>query len=428
MIGELPSIELAGRLGLALAMAVFVGLAFEAVYKVEASGNPGGIRTFPLLATVGSLLYLLQPTSLAPFVVGLAAVGLWQYAHLSGALRDAGPRPSLMIPTASVLTYAFGPVAITLPPWVIVAAAVVAVVLIESREPLHRLVHQIAPSEIFTLGKFLILIGVVLPLLPRHAIVAWTPITPYQVWLALVATSTLSYASYLLQTYLPARSSALLPAVLGGLYSSTVTTVALARQQHAAGQSRREFSVGIVIATVIMYLRIGVIVAVFDWSLARQLLPALAGLALLGAAIALIDWLRAQPPGAAPLGQVPAPNPLQLATALGFAALFVVVAVLSNWVRDGFGQRGVFALAAITGAADIDPFVLSLSQGGVTAMSVNSLCAAILIAASSNNMLKAVYALAFGGVRACRRPAAELAALALAGIAVTFLYLHQAPV
>ena len=115
-----------------------------------------------------------------------------------------------------------------------------------------------------------------------------------------------------------------------------------------------------------------------------------------------------------------------LVAALGFAALFVVVAVLSNWVRDGFGQRGVFALAAITGAADIDPFVLSLSQGGVTAMSVNSLCAAILIAASSNNLLKGVYALAFGGVRACRRPAAELAVLALAGIVATFLYLHHA--
>jgi uncharacterized membrane protein (DUF4010 family) len=315
-------------------------------------------------------------------------------------------------------------VAITQPPWVVLAASVLAVILIESREPLHRLVHQIAPNEIFTLGKFLILIGVVLPLAPRHAIVAWTPITPYQVWLALVATSTLSYISYLLQTYLPERSNALLPAVLGGLYSSTVTTVALARQQHAAGQARREFSVGIIIATVIMYLRIGVIVAVFDWTLARQLLPAVAGLAVLGAAIALVDWLRPQPAGAAPRSQVPAPNPLQLATALGFAALFVVVAVLSNWVRDGFGQRGVFTLAAVTGAADIDPFVLSLSQGGVTAMPLNSLCAAILIAASSNNLLKAVYALAFGGVRACRRPAAELAVLALAGIGATFLYLH----
>jgi uncharacterized membrane protein (DUF4010 family) len=184
--------------------------------------------------------------------------------------------------------------------------------------------------------------------------------------------------------------------------------------------------VGIVIATVIMYLRIGVIVAVFDWSLALLLLPALIALALLGLAIALYDWRHIRGSADAPVGQLPAVNPLQLATALSFAAMFVVIALLSNWVRTGFGQRGVFALAAITGAADIDPFVLSLAQGGVTAMPVGALCAAILFAASSNNALKAVYAISFGDLRSCRRSATELLLLGLAGIAAAFGYLYHA--
>jgi uncharacterized membrane protein (DUF4010 family) len=282
---------------------------------------------------------------------------------------------------------------------------------------------------VFTLGKFLILIGVVLPLLPNHPIIAWTPITPFQVWLAVVATSTLSYVSYLLQKYLPARSMALLPAILGGLYSSTVATVALARQQRSAGAVRREFAVGIVVATIIMYLRIAVIVALFDWPLALMMLPALLGLALLGTGFAVWDWTQmAHSDSAAPAGQVAVANPLQLATALGFAAMFVLVALLSNWARVGFGQRGVFVLAAITGVANTDPFVLSLAQGGVSAMSGPALSAAILIAASSNNALKAVYALAFGGVRGCRRPAAELTMLALAGLIVVFVYLRRTAV
>jgi uncharacterized membrane protein (DUF4010 family) len=425
MLGQLASIEVAGRLGLALAMAVFLGLAFEGVYKLDERGNPGGIRTFPLLATLGALLFLLQPSSLLPFVIGLGAVAAWQYAHVRVALIDPGQRPSLMIPTASALAYTLGPIALTQPSWVVLAASVTAVLLIESRESLHRLVHQIAPGEVLTLGKFLILIGVVLPLVPNHPVIAWTPITPFQVWLALVATSTLSYASYLLQKYLPTHSNALLPAVLGGMYSSTVTTVALARQQRAAGAARRDFAVGIVIATVIMYLRIAAILAVFDWPLAMLMLPALIGLALLGAGIAIWDWTWMQQSRPAPASQVPAINPLQLATALGFAAMFVVVAVLSNWVRMGFGQRGVFVLAAITGTADIDPFVLSLAQGGVSAMPLTALSAAVLIAASSNNALKAVYAFAFGGARTCRRPAAELIILALAGIVAAFVYLNH---
>ncbi|HXR18438.1 MAG TPA: DUF4010 domain-containing protein [Steroidobacteraceae bacterium] len=426
MLGQVSSIEVAGRLGLALAMAVFIGLAFEGVYKLDQSGNPGGIRTFPLLTTLGAVLFLLQPTSMLPFVVGLGAVAAWQYAHQRAALGDPQQRPSLMIPTASALAYALGPIALTQPSWVVLAASVSAVLLIESRESLHRLVHQIAPAEVFTLGKFLILIGVILPLAPNHPIVAWTPITPFKVWLALVATSTLSYASYLLQKYLPAHSNALLPAILGGIYSSTVTTVALARQQRAAGEARRDFAAGIVIATAIMYLRIGVVVAVFDWPLALLMLPALGSLALLGAAIALLEWARMpqqQPP--MPMKELASANPLQLATALGFAAMFVVVAVLSSWARSSFGQRGVFVLAAITGMTDIDPFVLSLVQGGVSAMPMTALCAAILIAASSNNALKAAYALGFGGVRACRRPAAGLIILALAGIAAAIVYLKH---
>ena len=425
MLGDLASIEVAGRLGLALAMAVFLGLAFEGVYKLDQRGNPGGIRTFPLLATLGALLFLLQPTSLLPFVIGLGALAAWQYAHIRMAVSDPGERPSLMIPTTSALAYTLAPIALTQPSWVVLAASVTAVLLLESREGLHRVVHQIAPAEVFTLGKFLILIGVVLPLLPNHPVVTWTPITPFQVWLALVATSTLSYVSYLLRRYLPARSNSLLPAILGGLYSSTVTTVALARQQRAAGAARREFAVGIVVATAIMYLRIGVIVAVFDWPLAMLMLPALLGLALLGAGIAFLDWTRMKQSSSAPANELPVTNPLQLVTALNFAIIFVTVAVLSNWVRAGFGQRGVLVLAAVTGATDIDPFVFSLAQGGLAAMPLKSLCAAILIAASSNNALKAVYALMFGGMRSCRRPAAELVILALAGIIVAVVYLNH---
>jgi uncharacterized membrane protein (DUF4010 family) len=174
-----------------------------------------------------------------------------------------------------------------------------------------------------------------------------------------------------------------------------------------------------------MYLRIGVIVAVFDWPLAMLMLPALLGLALLAAGIAVLDWTRMKQSSSAPADEVPAANPLQLVTALNFAIIFVVVAVLSNWVRAGFGQRGVLVLAAVTGATDIDPFVFSLVQGGLAAMPLKSLCAAILIAASSNNALKAVYALTFGGVRSCRRPAAELVILALAGIIVAVVYLNH---
>ncbi|HEY6483524.1 MAG TPA: DUF4010 domain-containing protein [Steroidobacteraceae bacterium] len=422
MHNGLTPVELAGRLGLAIAMAVFMGLAFEGVYKREVQGTPGGIRTFPTLTTLGLVLFSLQPSSLLPFTVGLAAVGAWLYAHIRSVAATNG-YCSLIIPILNLLAYSFGAIALTQPPYVVVAAAVTAVLFLEGREPLHQLVKNTAPGEIYTLGKFLILVGIVLPLLPDHPIVSWTPITPFQVWLALVAVSSISYASYLLQRYLPPRGTqVLLPAILGGIYSSTATTIALARQQRQAGGNHAAATGGIVMATAIMYPRLLAMVAFFNWKLAESLLPPMGGLFVVGAAIAIWEWLRA-PVSAAASSPLPISNPLQLATSISFAAMFVLISIASGWVRSAFGQAGILILAAISGIADANPLVMSLAQGGAPGVPARTLSAAVLIAASSNNLLKALYAVAFGR-KVCGRAAAELCLLGIAGLALTLLFLR----
>jgi uncharacterized membrane protein (DUF4010 family) len=423
LAGRAP-LEVAGRLGLALGMAVFMGLAFEGVYKREARTSPGGIRTFPLLAIAGALLYLIEPETLLAFAVGLAAVAIWLYAHLRAAAAEhsAGQQPTLMIPTANLLAYTLGPVALTQPPWLVVAAAVTAVLLLEGREALHRAVQRVPPDEIFTLGKFLILVGIVLPLVPNKPVVDWIPITPFQVWLALVAVSALSYVTYLLERYLPA-TGALLPSILGGAYSSTATTVALARERKACAEERPDLEAGIEMATAVMYLRLDIVVAFFNLRLARMLLLPSVALFVVGAGIALWRWAgrRGEAPRSA--SELVAMNPLQLSAAATFAALFVIVTVATSWVRVRFGPAGVYTVGALSGVTDITPFALSLAQGGVAGVSSGSLAAAILISASSNNVVKAAYALVFGGARACLRPALVLLAMAALGVIVALLYL-----
>ncbi len=418
------SFEQVGHIGLAVAMAVVLGLAFEGIYKREERTSPGGIRTFPMLAILGTLLYLIEPKSLVPYVAGLGAVAISLYAHIrTGPVRET-PSPGLMVPAANLFAYALGPVALTQPLWVVVAATVAAVLLLESRETLHRVVRTIPSDEVFTLSKFLILVGIVLPLVPDHPVVAWTPITPFKAWLALVAVSSLSYTSYLLQRYLPKRSSILWSAVLGGAYSSTATTVALARAQRQLSAPRAELAGGIVAATAVMYLRINAVIALFNTQLAWTLLPALAGSFALAALIAGWQWLRSSRNAAAAPVALDTTNPLQLGTAVTFAVLFVALAAISGRVSGTFGQHGVYALAAITGLTDVDPFVLNLAQGGVAGMSVRALGAAILIAAASNNVLKGCYTLAFSGTRAALWPAVSLFALAAVGVAAALVYLR----
>jgi uncharacterized membrane protein (DUF4010 family) len=420
----LPPLELAGRLAMAVALAVFMGLAFEETYKTEERSRPGGIRTFPMLAMCGATLYLIEPAHAFAFIAGLLGLAAWLHAYLRSA--PAMPEaPTFMIPASNLLAYVIGPIALMQPPWVAVALTVAAVLLLGTRERLHRLIHVVPRDELLTVGEFLILVGIILPLVPHERVSSLTPLTPYGVWLAVVTVCTLSYLSYLLQRYAPIKNTALLPAVLGGAYSSTATTVVLAKRLREAKQASADISAGIVAATAIMYVRLGLVVAVFDTHFALTLAPALVALAAIGAALASYEWRRPRARSAKTNLTVLPKNPLQIPAALIFAALIVVISVISAWVRGAFGESGILVLSAVVGATDIDPFVLNIAQGGISGMSVASLCAAVLIAASSNNVAKAAYAIGFGGM-AGRRPAVILLALALLGLLAASIYIVKA--
>jgi hypothetical protein len=193
------------QLLLSVALGFFLGLAFEEFYARANQKRPGGIRTFPLLGLIGALLYLLDPTHFIPFSVGLLALSAWltcfYWQHVRETDAEGFPNVGLMVPTCNVLAYLLGPVALAEPPWVAVGMTVAAVLFLTSREALHGLAHRIELSEIVNAGRFLLLTGFALPLLPNAPVTDLTSITPRQVWLAMVAVCSVSYASYLLQRY-----------------------------------------------------------------------------------------------------------------------------------------------------------------------------------------------------------------------------------
>jgi hypothetical protein len=135
---SLTTYHLAARLTLALALALFLGLAFEEVYKSEQRSIPGGIRSFPMLALTGAMLGLVEPSHALAFVAGLVVIALWLHAFTRTPQHppDAG---SMMIPASNLLAYAIGPIALTQPPWVAVSVTVAAVLLLSAREQLHGL-------------------------------------------------------------------------------------------------------------------------------------------------------------------------------------------------------------------------------------------------------------------------------------------------
>jgi uncharacterized membrane protein (DUF4010 family) len=204
--------------------------------------------------------------------------------------------------------------------------------------------------------------------------------------------------------------------------------VVLARQAKAEPALRRQAQAGITLATAIMYLRILAVIAIFNLGLARTLILPLCALSLAGFIFCAVQYRwpsaadKQSPQDAKQSMQLAASaNPLELGAAAIFAVLFVAVSLATVVVKAQLGISGIYALAAIVGVSDIDPFVLNLAQGGVSGVENAALAAAILIAASSNNVLKAGYATGFADGKATATSAAALVALALAGIAAAYM-------
>jgi uncharacterized membrane protein (DUF4010 family) len=298
--------------------------------------------------------------------------------------------------------------------WIATTLGVASLLLLDLKTALEKLAARIAPNEILTFAKFLFLSGVVLPILPNQEFGPFH-INPFKTWLVVVAISTISYASYVLQKLTKGQGGVVLAAILGGAYSSTVTTVVMARR------AKRElrphlFAGGILIACGMMYLRLVILLALFNRQL--MLLLYIPYLALAGAAVvAGWLWTRIADKNTQQVERESEPkNPLDLMTALFFAGLFLVMLVATQLTVTYLGRAGVNTLAAIMGVSDVDPFIMGLTQAAGTLTPFKEAAAAVAIAASSNNIVKGCYAFSLADRKTGTQALVMLVTLALLGL------------
>lgn len=236
-----------------------------------------------------------------------------------------------------------------------------------------------------------------------------------------VAISAISYASYVLQKLTKGQGGIVLAALLGGAYSSTVTTVVLSRQGKLEDHPHL-FSGGILMASGVMYLRLVILLALFN----RQLIAVLwLPFVVLACAAISFGWLwtrRADKDAQAVQRDLEPKNPLELRTALLFALLFLAVLVATQLAAKYFGNGGVDTLAAIVGVSDINPFVLGMTQAAGTLTPVKVAAGAIAIAAASNNVVNGIYAYSLAGKKTGRLSLTFLLSLA-AGALVPLIWL-----
>jgi len=411
---------------LTLAISSLIGIGLREYYEGEGKYDTfGTVRTFIFIGLLGYILWGIPVPARAAYLLGMACLTPFLLVYYSNKVRQR-KSPGLIGVLIAHLTYAVAPVAIYEPHWFLVAFAISILYVLHSKGKIRKFTDRLETGEIVTICKFLAIAAVVMPLVPTALpaegmagkIFAYLPVTPRQIWMAVVVTTAISYLGYVLQTYLYPRKGLLLTGVIGGLYSSTMATLVLAKQTRNRDGEAAEAAAAILLTTPTMYLRILLLVAAFmPMASLHLLLP----FSVLSALVAVYAWwvrrIGALPPTEDPEVVLQDRNPLELNSALIFAVMFVTVSLITKAVLSRFHDLGLRMLSFLVGASDIVPFIVSVLQGNLGIASTQVL-QAVIIATASNNLMKAAYVFAFGNRRTAAYTAYGMGALAL----LSFVY------
>jgi uncharacterized membrane protein (DUF4010 family) len=377
---------------------LLIGLSLRILHPDrDESSQFGTDRTFTFIGIWGYILYLISGHNQTIFIVGgivlSMLLGVNYYFKIS-YFKNFG----LTTIVIALITYCLAPLIYTQPLWLFLLIVVIVLALTELKESLMLISQKINKNEFITLAKFLAIAGVILPIVPDRQISPYLNITPYKIWLAVVVISTLSYLSYLLKKFVFKQSGTIITGILGGLYSSTAITVILARKSRETEEAKNQYASSIIFATAMMYLRILILIFIFNLALFRFILPYFLIMIVVSVLTGTIIFYIKKNENVIEAELYSDKNPLEFRVALIFMALFIAFSFITKYTIERFGTNGLDALSLVVGVTDIDPFLINLFQGKfLVASSIISIVA--FQAIISNNIIKLIYALFLSGRR-----------------------------
>ena len=375
---------------IALGIGLLIGLERERRQSARA-----GLRTFGLVGLLGAVAALLsvQFGSQLPFTAGLLVVGA---AIIAAYRQHPDPEdPGTTSVAALLVCYCLGAMSWLGYARVAIMLAIVTTSLLYFKSELKGIASRLERRDWISILQFAVLSLVILPILPNREFGPYGALNPYQVWLMVVLIAGVSLAGYAALQIVGARYGAPLVGVLGGLVSSTATTLVFARNARANPGVGKAAALVILIANLTMVLRVGVVAAVLAPELINRI-SVVVGAGLAAGFVALAwNWrsINAQ-------ADVPLPatrNPTELPTALGFGAIYAVVLFCAAWLSDIAGRGGLYVVALVSGLTDVDAISLStLRLFSLGRLEPEPVIVAITLAMLANLAFKTTLALVIG--------------------------------
>jgi uncharacterized membrane protein (DUF4010 family) len=390
-----------------LAIGLLIGLERERTPSAKA-----GLRTFALVALFGTLSALLSTKLGSPWllIAGLLAVaGMIIAAYLNKPSEENDPGTTTVI--ALLLCYGLGAMIWYGLAELAVMLAIGITALLYFKPELRGISQRLTRRDLVAVLQFSVLTFIVLPILPDQDYGPYHAFNPHQAWLMVVLISGISLVGYTALHAVGTRYGAPLLGFLGGLVSSTATTLLYAKNSKNNPIISHLAASVIVIASMVVLLRLLVLSAIVAYGTLPGLFPVLAGGFLFGLIVALYNWRKMDK--VTELNIPETSNPAELHTAIGFGLLYVVVLLVAAWMEALAGSRGLYVVALVSGLTDVDAITLSsLRLFNLGQLSEHQTVTAIALAFISNIAFKFGMVVFIGGWNLAKLVATGFVAMA----------------
>jgi uncharacterized membrane protein (DUF4010 family) len=230
----------------------------------------------------------------------------------------------------------------------------------------------------------------------------------------------LSLTGYIIYKLVSRTASVVLGGILGGMISSTATTVSYARRAKDTTGAHGVAVAVILISSAVSYLRVIIEVSLIAPSHLGALLPPLSTALVWASALAAMAFLfmrgqhEAMPPPS---------NPAQLKSAVVFGIIYAAVTLAVATVKAHFGSSGLYGVAFLSGLTDMDAITLSVSRTVESGQLAPANGWRLILAASlSNFAFKGMAAMVLGGGRFGLRLTPYLVGAIFGGLLLLWLW------
>ena len=394
----------------AFATALGIGLLIG-MERERRPDSAAGLRTFSLVAMLGCLFALLGDKTGGPWMlaIGLLAVAAAMIASNFSAQQEEQYR-GFTSEAAIIVTYGLGAAVWHGYATLAVMLAIATTVLLYFKAELKQFSERTTPKDINSILQFAVLSFVILPILPSQDFGPYNAINPRQVWWMVVLISGLALAGYLALRIIGARHGAAVLGIFGGLASSTATTMMFSRHARDHEHLVRMSAIVILIANVMVMIRLWLVAGVVAPSLSTAVAIVFICGIVPGVAMSLWGWKALSSAGDLPLPEVK--NPTELKTAISFGLLYGGVLLVSAWLQDVAGDKGLYIVALASGLTDADASVLStLRLFNLDKIPPSQAVIAVTLALMANLVFKIGLVLSIGGRRLARQALPGLLAI-----------------